>query len=116
MNKEELISKAVDEGMEWAEGEHEGKPCVYIHWPNPNDPDDKEVAVIELERLPGMEWDKLRKDIIRGRDVTHMTRIVGYFSQVKNWNKSKIGELRDRQAGNYSLGGVKKTNDDFQNE
>ena len=28
-----------------------------------------------------------------------VTRIVGYYSRVHNWNKSKIGELRDRQAG-----------------
>lgn len=30
-----------------------------------------------------------------------VTRIVGYYSRVKNWNKSKIGELRDRHNGNY---------------
>ena len=28
-----------------------------------------------------------------------VTRIVGYYSRVSNWNKSKIGELKDRQAG-----------------
>ena len=28
--------------------------------------------------------------------VTHVTRIVGYFSQVQAWNKSKKGELKDR--------------------
>ena len=28
-----------------------------------------------------------------------VTRIVGYYSRVSNWNKSKIGELRDRQSG-----------------
>jgi anaerobic ribonucleoside-triphosphate reductase len=30
-----------------------------------------------------------------------ITRIVGYYSRVTNWNKSKIGELRDRQKGQY---------------
>jgi hypothetical protein len=30
-----------------------------------------------------------------------VTRIVGYYSRTHNWNKSKIGELRDRQNGNY---------------
>lgn len=30
-----------------------------------------------------------------------VTRIVGYYSRVNNWNKSKIGELRDRQKGQY---------------
>jgi ribonucleoside-triphosphate reductase len=36
-------------------------------------------------------------------DVYGMTRVVGYFSRVHNWNKSKIAELRDRQKGNYSV-------------
>ncbi len=30
-----------------------------------------------------------------------VTRIVGYYSRTGNWNKSKIGELRDRQNGRY---------------
>jgi hypothetical protein len=33
-----------------------------------------------------------------------VTRIVGYYSRVQNWNKSKIGELRDRQEGRYGTG------------
>ena len=35
--------------------------------------------------------------------MDHVSRIVGYYSKVKNWNKSKLGELRDRQAGDYGL-------------
>jgi len=37
-------------------------------------------------------------------DVYGVTRIVGYFSRINNWNKSKLSELRDRHRGNYSLG------------
>ena len=33
-----------------------------------------------------------------------VTRIVGYYSRVQNWNKSKVGELRDRQKGQYGTG------------
>lgn len=33
--------------------------------------------------------------------VAGVTRIVGYYSRVNNWNKAKIGELRDRRAGMY---------------
>ncbi|MCK4401484.1 anaerobic ribonucleoside-triphosphate reductase [bacterium] len=36
-------------------------------------------------------------------DVYGITRIVGYFSRVNNWNKSKLGELRDRQKGEYKI-------------
>ena len=32
-----------------------------------------------------------------------ITRIVGYYSRVNNWNKSKVGELRDRSNGRYGL-------------
>lgn len=30
-----------------------------------------------------------------------VTRIVGYYSRINNWNKSKVGELADRRQGNY---------------
>lgn len=36
-----------------------------------------------------------------------ITRIVGYYSRVNAWNKSKIGELRDRGYGGYKLSGGK---------
>lgn len=34
--------------------------------------------------------------------VLGITRIVGYYSRVVNWNSSKTAELRDRRKGNYS--------------
>jgi hypothetical protein len=33
----------------------------------------------------------------------HMTRVVGYYSRTENWNPSKLGELKDRRAGDYAL-------------
>lgn len=33
--------------------------------------------------------------------LVHMTRVVGYYSRVDNWNLSKRGELSDRHKGNY---------------
>ena len=36
-------------------------------------------------------------------DVYGITRVVGYYSRIDNWNKSKVGELADRQRGSYSL-------------
>lgn len=38
--------------------------------------------------------------------VYGVTRIVGYYSRVTNWNRSKIGELRDRQKGSYGVSSV----------
>ena len=37
------------------------------------------------------------------RNVYGISRIVGYFSRINNWNKSKIGELADRHKGNYTV-------------
>ncbi len=38
-------------------------------------------------------------------DVYGMTRIVGYYSRISNWNRSKLGELSDRrqQQANYAV-------------
>lgn len=40
-------------------------------------------------------------------DTYSVTRIVGYFSRVNNWNPSKLAELEDRHAGNYKVQEVK---------
>ena len=34
-------------------------------------------------------------------NVYGMSRVVGYFSVIENWNKSKKSELKRRQKGNY---------------
>ena len=52
-------------------------------------------------------WDDLRAMATGEKDINplyHVSRIVGYFSRIENWNKSKLGELRDRRAGDYSIG------------
>jgi len=36
-------------------------------------------------------------------NVDLLTRIVGYFSSIKVWNKSKKQELKARQKGKYKL-------------
>jgi anaerobic ribonucleoside-triphosphate reductase len=36
-------------------------------------------------------------------DIDSISRIVGYFSVINNWNKSKIEELHARHAGNYGV-------------
>jgi hypothetical protein len=37
-----------------------------------------------------------------GKLMRGMSRIVGYYSSIANWNRSKLAELKDRQAGNYA--------------
>jgi ribonucleoside-triphosphate reductase len=36
-------------------------------------------------------------------NVSGITRVVGYFSEIKNMNKSKQKEISQRQLGNYSM-------------
>jgi len=49
-----------------------------------------------------------RPDVV----VKGYTRIVGYYSGVSNWNKSKIGELRDRANGQYGTSKFNPVNHD----
>jgi len=48
-------------------------------------------------------------DVLRGkrdcRALTHVTRIVGYFSFMHVWNKSKVVEHNDRRKGDYVVAG-----------
>ena len=34
-------------------------------------------------------------------NVYGISRVVGYFSVIDNWNKSKKAEFKERQKGNY---------------
>jgi len=36
-------------------------------------------------------------------NVIGISRVVGYYSVIDNWNKGKIGELKDRQKGKYDV-------------
>jgi len=52
------------------------------------------------------DWETLYDVMIGKREPTvlqHMTRVVGYYSKIENWNPSKLGELKNRQEGNYEL-------------
>jgi len=61
---------------------------------------------IGLESLADTEWEDIRAVLVGEREpitLRHMSRVVGYYSMIENWNKSKIGELEDRQRGNYAV-------------
>jgi len=36
-------------------------------------------------------------------NVIGISRVVGYFSVIENWNRGKLAELKDRQKGNYDV-------------
>jgi len=61
---------------------------------------------LTLRAILDYEWEEFEA-VFAGRRppnaLSHMTRIVGYYSRIENWNKSKLGELRDRQKGDYAV-------------
>ncbi len=66
------------------------------------------ITRIPTAAIEAAEWDILEQVLMGEREpqiLQHMTRVVGYFSRVENWNKSKVGELKDRHKGNYSIAG-----------
>ena len=93
MRKEEFVSSVVGLGYEWAEYEHEGVSGIAIK------KNDAKIFISD-DGIKTQEWDAIKKGI---PDLTHMTRIVGYYSKINNWNKSKLGELEDRHAGEYCV-------------
>lgn len=63
---------------------------------------------IPVDAVKAADWGILEQVLVGKREpqiLQHMTRVVGYFSRVENWNKSKVGELKDRQKGNYAIAG-----------
>jgi len=61
---------------------------------------------LDRDAILGFTWDVLLPVLTIDREpdsLQHMTRVVGYYSRVNNWNKSKQGELKDRQSGNYAV-------------
>ena len=93
MKREDFVSEILAIGYEWAEHEHEGVQGIAIR-----KGDNK--FFISDDGIEAQDWDKIKKGI---PNLTHMTRIVGYYSRVNNWNKSKLGELKDRHAGDYAV-------------
>jgi ribonucleoside-triphosphate reductase (formate) len=37
------------------------------------------------------------------KNVYGISRVVGYFSRINNWNKSKKAEFKSRQKGDYDV-------------
>ncbi len=67
-----------------------------------------EVVISEIiEKVKNIEVAREFVKVIMGERspviLNGITRIVGYFSKVNNWNKSKISELNDRRKGEYGV-------------
>lgn len=73
-----------------------------------------QVPVEKILKADDKKMEALLDSLVRGVfiKVEGVTRIVGYYSRISNWNKSKAnivdgkvgGELGDRMRGNYWTG------------
>ena len=86
--------------LEWL-GLHQGKE-IAVHCKRTG-----AIWVLTPEAIGTHGWEML-SGVMTGRRgpvvIKHFSRIVGYYSVIQNWNRSKIAELRDRQKGNYNFG------------
>lgn len=126
----DVIREGIEQSLELFVSAVERASNLDIVWGG-TDSDGKDILVIENNRLKnGIEGHQCVVDVSeifsvvrdcrgaqefidvingdRGAIVCQgVTRIVGYYSRTHNWNKSKIGELRDRQKGSYGQSGYK---------
>ena len=61
---------------------------------------------LRISAIGKHDWDELWSVLTGERAakiMSHMSRIVGYYSNMRNWNKSKLAENRDRQRGHYGI-------------
>ncbi len=58
---------------------------------------------VSAEAIIRTPLDDLINAITTGKIINlhGVTRIVGYYSRINNWNSSKTAELADRRKGNY---------------
>jgi len=97
-----------DNKMNWADGEYEGKIGYYVKDENRQIMTEKgmQPACIFIDDK-GIEkvgdFKHFRNSCFP--DLTYVTRVVGYYSTIHNWNPSKQEELKDRQKGRYCIEG-----------
>jgi hypothetical protein len=77
---------------------------IYLQWCGPED-----IRIgweVDPASIREHSWDTLQAVFTGKRSAEVMqkqTRIVGYYSNLRNWNPSKLAELRDRHRGNYEV-------------
>jgi len=78
-----------------------GTDCVYVECAATGCKTELPIAEIGKHR-----WEDLEAVFLGKREANimrHVTRIVGYYSELRNWNASKLAELDDRHAGQYGV-------------
>jgi len=75
----------------WEYGEHQGKEGLFVA--------DKMLETetfFSKSAIDNNDLDTLVSAMHQGRNVENITRVTGFFSKIKGWNRGKIGELKQR--------------------
>ena len=94
---------AYNAGFAWAEGNQNGKNGLYLRCECKACERAGAYSFVDYSALDSLTWPQISNHVIGGRHVSHLTRVVGYFSKVENWNESKKSELADRRQGDYKV-------------
>lgn len=94
-----------DKGWHWAEGTYDNKSGYFVKAEN------RQIMTVKgmqpaciFISLKGIEELKEIEPVDRALpDLSYITRIVGYYSNVHNWHPSKQEELIQRRIGDYKL-------------
>jgi hypothetical protein len=62
-----------------------------------------EIPIAAIKDHDWDTWQSLALGLRPAKIMKYITRIVGYYSELHNWNPSKIAELHDRHNGTYSV-------------
>lgn len=99
MTKKDLIGLLVDEKWQWQDHTEQGIEGVAFR----KEFNDNWIKYhLSNEGIDKIDKNQLLKRL-RAHDVYWMSRVVGYFARIGNWNKSKLGELEDRHKGAYKI-------------
>ena len=98
MHVEEFVDRCVSLGYSWTEGKHNDKKGYFI-----GSQKHDTISHFTEEAIGKNHWHTLYRALQQGKDISYVTRVVGYYSKVQNWNRSKVGELRDRHKGEYAV-------------
>ncbi|MDP2683655.1 MAG: anaerobic ribonucleoside-triphosphate reductase [bacterium] len=65
----------------------------------------EDASLVEIETILTNPIEDVVKSLVTRKTINlkGITRIVGYYSRVSNWNKSKVSELKDRHTGTYGF-------------
>lgn len=100
MNGLEFYDKAVNLGLEFI-GVDKTKGAMLIRHPQV-----KATFSVTTKAVEEQEWQTLFEILTSKREAKVLDlfdRIVGYYSLVSQWNKSKLSELDARRKGDYGI-------------